>query len=116
MTAATSTQEVRKPGPEFAAEAFKAVLYGRATSQQQQSVASALILANGVKGELLAALKEAERVLAEFANAVGGNEQHRDHGEFFKGYNAVTRKVGYASSPALPDIRAAIAKASGEAK
>jgi hypothetical protein len=41
----------------FAAEAFKACLYGRADQRQQRSVASALILANGVKGELYEALQ-----------------------------------------------------------
>lgn len=49
------------PGPEYAAEAYRACLYGRADARQQQSVAAALILANGSKGELLDALQRLAR-------------------------------------------------------
>lgn len=54
----------------FAAEAYKACLYGKADRRQQMSVASSLILANAAKGRLLdrivlleAALKEAIELL-----------------------------------------------------
>jgi len=75
---------------------------------------NALVLSHRLEAAL-AALKQAERLLDGFGNAVGGNEQHRDHGEFFKGYNTVTNKVRHASWEALPAIRSAIAHAEGSA-
>ena len=48
--------------PDFAGKAYIACLYGTATAQQQQSVASQLILTHASKGELCRAL---ERFLAE---------------------------------------------------
>lgn len=64
--------------------------------------------------ELVEALREAEKVFTEFANGVCGNEQHRDHGEFFKGYNSVTRKARDAAWAILPRIEAALSKATAQ--
>ena len=47
---------------DFATEAYKACLYGKADPQQQQSVASALILANGEIG------RQRERAESHHAN------------------------------------------------
>jgi len=63
--------------------------------------------------EMFEALKVAERMLAKLSAAVCGNEQHRDHSEFFKGYNAVTRRVQGEAELALPPLRDAILKATG---
>lgn len=48
--------------PNYASEAYKACLYGRADSNQQQSAASQIALLHGVKGELLAACQMVARV------------------------------------------------------
>lgn len=59
------------PGPDYAAEAYKACLYGRADAQQQRSVASALIVANADRGRLLAALEEFSREYDGFQDGNG---------------------------------------------
>jgi hypothetical protein len=59
------------PGPDYAADAFRACQQGNADANQQRSVACDVILLNARKGELLRALTviaETLSALDEFAN------------------------------------------------
>lgn len=55
--------QAHTPGPRYAAEAYKACLYGNGEPNQQRSVAGQLALANGVKGELVSVLTEVKELL-----------------------------------------------------
>jgi hypothetical protein len=63
--------------------------------------------------ELLGALKTAAKLLEKFERAVCGNDQLAGCEEFYRGYNAVTRRIARESAETLALIRPAIAKAEG---
>ena len=103
--------EAKQAGLDYAREAFNACQQGRADVNQQQSVASAVILLHGIKGELLRA---AEKHLAALEEEAAANIALDNAEANFSDARPEIRRAGIAmvaASTAAKELRSVIAKA-----
>lgn len=102
------------PSPDYARAAFNACQQGRADENQQRSVAAAVILLHGIKGELVKALGAAQSALVSFQY---GNASTEFAGDMAANCAAVIAKATAGKAPEglapLPTAALAAARAFG---
>lgn len=85
------------PGPEFAADAYRACLYGRASQLQQQSAACQILLLHASNAELLSALQDLLPMFAEWHAAHPDDIGHKEDAAIENAERAIAKATGSAS-------------------
>lgn len=83
--------------PDFAAEAYRACLEGRADAQQQRSAAAQIALLHGLKGELRDELQKTALYLGSVFLVTDDREVHRRALERVECAREVIAKAGSAA-------------------